>query len=130
MVPWTTTWGTLTCQIPTGVGQNNHVGITFYERVPAYFIPRPHLVSTLIIKNMFGPSFLNNCLNRAAAGSDEGNAVPDAIEPKYFDWWDIRASFGCYGDCLIKVIVDAVDEQTRILRDVKDADIIMMHTSS
>ena len=77
-------------------------------------IPRVNLLDALIIKDIFGPSLLKNCLNRAATGSDKESSssiVSNIKKPKYFDGWDIRTSFvSCYCDCLIKVLVNVIDE--------------------
>ena len=52
-------------------------------------IPRVNHLDALIIKDIFGPSFLNNCLNRAATGSDKESSISIVpyIKPKYFDGW-------------------------------------------
>jgi len=93
-------------------------------------IPRVNLLDALINKDMFCPSILNNCLNRAATGSNKGSSIVSDIKPQYFDGWDIKTSFVCYGNCLIKVFVDAIDDLMRIIGDIKNADIIMIHRRS
>ena len=104
---------------------DNQVGITWNDHIPADRIPCPYLLNSLIILYMFRPRLFKNRLNRATASADKGGRIVPHIKPQYFNGWNIRTSFVGHGGCLIEVFIDAIDEHTRIVGDVKDTGMIM-----